>query len=554
MSHVPPPSPPVSLPPSPGPPDDADGEVAVAILGDMLTDLVWTAAPDGRLLSCNQSWTRYTGLGFDTSTDSGWLQAVHPDDRASALMAWRRAVDSGDDFEDVHRLRRGRDGAFLWHVGRARPWRDGAGHVRKWIATCVPLADGEPREPRPDAANGSENPARVEASDELAAIVAGLKADLAAARDAEALAARRREEFLALLGHELRNPLAPITTALQLMKLKSDEQSLHERNVIERQVTHLARLLDDLLDVSRITRGKVTLRKEPLDLATIVARAVESMGPLIESRGHRLSVEVPRGTLSTEGDEVRLCQVVQSLLSNAARYTKPNGDIWVRGWRQGAELKLSVRDNGAGIDPGLLPSVFDMFVQGDRGTQREEGGLGVGLTIARKLVELHGGSISGRSEGPGQGSEFIVTLPISKSLPVHADVKPGPRTPSPTAIVRGRKVLIVDDNIDLATTLREVFVRAGHEVRVAHDGAGGLAITKYFRPEVAILDLGLPEMDGYELARRLRQELAPDVPRLIAMTGYGQESDMRRSRDAGFAQHLVKPVDVSVLKQIVLDA
>jgi PAS domain S-box-containing protein len=361
----------------------------------------------------------------------------------------------------------------------------------------------------------------------------------AALREAD----RRKDEFLALLSHELRNPLAPILTAAELMKLRGDVATPLERGVILRQAHHLVRLVDDLLDVSRLARGKVTLARKSLELASVVAKAVEATATLLEQARHRLHLSVPSEGLPIEGDEVRLTQVVSNLLTNAARYTPPGGRVEVNAAREGDEVVLRVRDNGKGIEPALLPSLFDMFVQGPRGPDRAEGGLGLGLSLVRMLTELHGGAASVTSDGPGLGSEFTVRLPAStRVVDVPLAVRSGPLR------ARARqRVLVVDDNRDGAAMIGELLEAAGHEVRVANDASQALSLVDTFTPQVAILDVGLPVMDGYALGGELRVRLGGAAPFLIALTGYGQEQDRRRSQEAGFALHLVKPVDAETL-------
>jgi PAS domain S-box-containing protein len=372
--------------------------------------------------------------------------------------------------------------------------------------------------------------------------VTRLKEAEAALREAD----RRKDEFLALLSHELRNPLAPILSAAELMHLRGDVSTEREREVILRQAHHLVRLLDDLLDVSRVARGKVTLTKVPLELASVVAKAVEATGPLLEQRRHQLVLSVPSEGLAIEADEVRLTQVVNNLLTNAARYTPAGGHIEVTGVREAGEVVLRVRDNGVGIDPALLPGMFEMFVQGDRGPDRAQGGLGLGLALARTLTALHGGTINARSDGPGRGSEFTVRLPASRP-PALAPPAVG-RAPSSRVVDGHRKrVLVVDDNRDGAEMISALLTKAGHEVQVATDPSRALALAQAFRPEVAILDVGLPVMDGYTLGRELRARLGEAAPILIALTGYGQTQDKRRSDEAGFSLHLVKPVNAEMI-------
>jgi PAS domain S-box-containing protein len=360
---------------------------------------------------------------------------------------------------------------------------------------------------------------------------------------------RRKDEFLALLSHELRNPLAPILSAAQLMQFRGDVAAPEEREVIVRQAQHLVRLVDDLLDVSRVARGKVTLIKKPIELATVVGKAVEGAIVLVKQRKHQLHLAVPSTGLSVEADEVRLTQVVANLLTNAARYTEPGGRIEVTAAREGEEVVLRVRDDGNGIDPALLPHVFEMFVQGARGSDRADGGLGLGLALVQTLTQLHGGQASAHSDGVGRGSEFTVRLPAS--LRPGQSVTP-PRTTMPRlGAARGHRVLVVDDNRDGAQMISGLLREAGYEVRTALDGTQALSLADDFRPRVAILDVGLPAMDGYTLGRELRARMGTAAPILIALTGYGQEQDQRRSAEAGFTLHLVKPVDGLRLNHLV---
>jgi PAS domain S-box-containing protein len=375
--------------------------------------------------------------------------------------------------------------------------------------------------------------------------VTRLKEVEAAMREAD----RRKDEFLALLSHELRNPLAPILTAAQLMQLRGDVATPREREVIVRQVQHLARLVDDLLDVSRVARGKIKLAKQPLELAIVVAQAVEATASLFEQRRHRLELAVPAAGLLVDADEVRLVQVVSNLLTNAARYTHPGGRVEVTAGREGREVVLRVRDDGAGIDGELLPHVFEMFVQDARGLDRGQGGLGLGLSLVKTLTELHGGTVEASSEGPGRGSEFTVRLPAAAS-PTEA-ARDGAGDEHPAAAARGQRVLVVDDNRDGGEMIRDLLAHAGYEVQLASSASQALAVAQGFRPEVAILDIGLPTMDGYTLARELRALMSDAPPVLVALTGYGQEQDRRRSTDAGFTLHLVKPVDPEKLTHVV---
>ncbi|WP_437279752.1 ATP-binding protein [Sorangium sp. So ce375] len=373
-----------------------------------------------------------------------------------------------------------------------------------------------------------------------------------ARRDAER-ANRAKDEFLAMLGHELRNPLAPIVTALHLMRLRAGGHAERERLVIERQIKHLTTLVDDLLDVSRITRGKVELKKQRIEIAEVVAKAVELASPLLEQRRHRLTVAVPSSGLAVDGDVTRLAQVISNLLTNAAKYTESGGEIAVRAERAGGEVVLSVRDNGIGIAPEMLASVFERFVQERQALDRAQGGLGLGLAIVHNLIAMHGGRVSAHSEGRGRGSEFTIRLPaVASARPSEAAParwRAGTQgTPAPAG---RRRILLVDDNLDAVELLAESLGAMGHATRVASDGPSALRIAEEFAPDVALLDIGLPVMDGYELARRLREQPAGGRVRLIAITGYGQEADFRRSKGAGFETHLVKPIQIDRLTSLI---
>jgi signal transduction histidine kinase/CheY-like chemotaxis protein len=371
-----------------------------------------------------------------------------------------------------------------------------------------------------------------------------------ARRDAEE-ANRAKDEFFAILGHELRNPLAPISTALQLMRLRGDASLAKERTIIERQVGHITRLLDDLLDASRITRGKVELKREPLEISQVIAKAIEMSSPLLEQRRHHLDVDVPVRGLTVEGDSARLAQVVSNLLINAAKYTEPGGHVTIRARRASSGVLLEVSDDGIGIAPSMLERIFAPFAQERQALDRAQGGLGLGLTIVANLVKLHGGTVSAHSAGRGKGSTFTIELPLAHSSTSDArDTAGASSSTRPPAALR---VLVVDDNEDAAEMLSEALGALGYSTRVAHDAPEALRVAATFAPDVALLDIGLPVMDGYELAARLRSSPGGDRMRLVAVTGYGQESDRRRTREAGFDAHVVKPVEITQLMELVAD-
>ncbi len=379
------------------------------------------------------------------------------------------------------------------------------------------------------------------------AVIAHEVTALAIAQQQAESANRAKDEFLAMLGHELRNPLAPISTALQLMRLKSNVGAERERAVIERQVKHLVALVDDLLDVSRITRGKVELRLAPVALAEALARSIEVASPLFEEQRHQLDVDVPRD-LFVMADASRLAQIITNLLTNAAKYTPPGGRIVVRGRAEEDRAVLSIVDTGIGIDPSMLETIFEPFIQTRQSIERSQGGLGLGLAIVANLVKLHGGTVHARSEGRGRGSELVVSLPrlaMPASATEQASAEPETQ---PHAKAR---VLVVDDNVDAADMLRDLLVSIGYDVELAHDGLSAIDVAEKFRPDVGILDIGLPVMDGFELAQSLRAKPHLSATKLVALTGYGQREDRAKTAEAGFAAHFVKPVDFDKLRALI---
>ena len=377
----------------------------------------------------------------------------------------------------------------------------------------------------------------------------GLEAALRGKIDELAEVDRRKDEFLAMLGHELRNPLAPVTTALQIMRIHESEPSrvARSREIVERQIEHMTRLIDDLLDVSRITRGKIELREQPLLLSSVVERAIESARPLIDERGHRIALDLPAEPVTFLADPARLSQVFANLLNNAAKYTDVGGRIWVRARVEGKDLVVAVKDDGPGLTKELRSYVFDLFMQGPQSRTRARGGLGIGLTLVRRLVELHGGTVDALSEGPGKGTEFVVRLPLR--LPPVANGAPS--TTAPATAGPRRRILVVDDNVDAAEALGELLRDFGHEVATAHDGPQALDNARLHRPEIVLLDIGMPEMDGYQVAKRIRGELGLADTLLVALTGYGEDRHRRLTREAGFDHHVTKPVDASKLEELL---
>jgi two-component system CheB/CheR fusion protein len=377
------------------------------------------------------------------------------------------------------------------------------------------------------------------------------EAELRKAEESLKEADRRKDEFLAMLAHELRNPLAPIGSAVQVFRLLGPAQPELQwaREVIERQLQHITRLVDDLLDVSRITRGKIKLQKETVEVASVVARAVEAARPFIDSRKHELTITQPAEPIHLEADATRLAQIVANLLHNAAKYSEEGERIWLTVDRRPDEAVIKVRDTGMGIPADMLPRVFDLFSQADHSLDRSQGGLGIGLTLVRSLAEMHGGGVQAFSDGPGRGSEFVLRLPAS-AAPCQRK-SPSDPAGQGAATVMPRRILVVDDHVDAAEMLAKLLQLEGHDVRTVHDGTAALEAAQKYQPEVILLDIGLPGMNGYEVARQLRQQPAMANVLLVAVTGYGQEDDRRRSKMAGFDYHLVKPLTPNSLEHLL---
>jgi two-component system CheB/CheR fusion protein len=364
---------------------------------------------------------------------------------------------------------------------------------------------------------------------------------------------RRKDEFLAMLAHELRNPLAPIRNALQIMKQPNADCSVVERvrEMMERQVHHMTRMVDDLLDVSRITRGKIELRKEVIDLVSVVRRTMEATRPLIEDRHQVLTVSLPTQPLCLKADLTRLEQILANLLNNASKYTDQGGHIWLSAKHEGNDIVLRVKDTGMGVPADMLSRIFEPFVQSDRVLHHSQGGLGIGLTLVRSLVEMHGGTVSAHSDGPGKGTELVVHLPILSEKSNSEPIGTADQESQPPGATRKRRIVVVDDNVDAAESLALLLRLEGHDVRVAHDGPAALAAVDAHRPDIVLLDIGMPVMNGYEVAQRLRQQPGLEQLVLVAMTGWGQEEDRRRTKEAGFDHHLVKPAEPDVLNELL---
>jgi PAS domain S-box-containing protein len=489
-------------------------------LADAMPQIVWTARPDGLVDYCNERGYEFTGRPEGENRDEGWKPVLHPDDARRSGDRWNESVKTGEPFQIEYRFWDRSRGEYRWFLGRALAVRDESGRVVKWYGSATDIDDQKRAEE--------------------------------ALREAD----RRKDEFIAMLAHELRNPLAPILNALQVMKLAGEDARTAEplREMMERQAHHMTRLVEDLLDVSRINSGKIELRKKSVDLVTLIRQVAEASRPFIEKRRHTLALSLPNGPMLLEADPTRLEQVLDNLLTNAAKYTDPGGSIGLTVVREGDAAVIRLRDTGIGIEPEMLPKIFDLFVQAEQRPDRAQGGLGIGLSLVRSLVEMHGGSVMVHSEGLGKGSEFVVRLPVSKPAVATAngditDPKAGPSASSPR-----RHILVVDDNRDAANSLaRLLTILCRQEVRVAYDGPSALEAAASFRPEVVLLDIGLPGMDGYEVARKLRARPELDGTLLVALTGWGQDEDRQRSKEAGFDRHLVKPVDPDALMRLLAE-
>jgi signal transduction histidine kinase len=465
----------------------------------------------------------------DTEDPSrSWLDKyIHPDDQARVMAAVREAVRTKSVLQLEHRIQR-LDGSLGWTFSRAVPLLDGKGNIVEWFGAAMDIT------------------ARKEADEELrqreralGEAHEALKARTEELREAD----RRKNEFLALLGHELRNPLAPIATASEALSATplSDPRAQAAIEVVKRQAAQLSRLVDDLLDVGRITQGRIHLRREPLALTTVIAQAVETVSPLMQAKGHELTVVSSGAPLYVNGDLTRLVQCVGNVLANAAKYTDRGGKIRVRTRGEESHAVIEVTDNGSGITPELLPRVFDLFMQSDRTLDRAQGGLGIGLSIVRRLMEMHSGQVTARSPGLGRGATFEMRLPRIK--------RPQERREAPVIKASPLRILLVDDNADAAETLALLLSCGGHVTRVALSSEAALECAESFEPQVALLDIGLPRMNGYELAQQFRRVPKLKTVRLIALTGYGQAEDRERALGAGFDDHLVKPVDLSALER-----
>jgi PAS domain S-box-containing protein len=483
-------------------------------LANNIDQFAWTLNENAQATWYNDRWYEYTGTTLEEMKAGAAKRIRHPLHVDRVTERFQQCVAKGEAWEDTFPLR-GKDGQYRWFLSRAVPIRDQNGRIIRWFGTNTDVTE--------------------------------LRELEEALREAD----HRKDEFLATLAHELRNPLAPIRNAVQILRLKGPPslELQWAREVIDRQVQQMTRLIDDLMDVSRITRNKIELRKELVELGAILQSAVEICRPVIDASGHTIAVSLPQQPVYLNADATRMAQVFSNLLNNASKYSEKAGPIEILVDREGDKVAVRVRDHGIGIPREMLASIFDLFTQVDRSLERAHGGLGIGLTLVKRLVEMHGGSVTAESGGAGQGSMFIVRLPVATALPAPRD---GLVTNDrPLDAPQAHRILIVDDNEDAATSLSVMLTILGYDTRTAADGLAGLDAAAQFRPEAILLDIGIPKLNGYDVARRLREESWGKKIVLIAVTGWGQAEDIQRTIEAGFDHHLVKPVDPTELTKLL---
>jgi PAS domain S-box-containing protein len=490
-----------------------DSERMYRAIGESIDYGVWICDAQGRNTYTSESFLRMVGQTQQQCSNFGWGDILHPDDAGRTIAAWQECVRTGEFWDIEHRFR-GVDGK--WHpiLARGVPVKNDHGEILAWAGINLNISRLK------------------QVEDEL--------------READ----RRKDEFLAILAHELRNPLAPIRTGLQILRLAENNPAAAEqaRTLMERQLQQMVRLIDELLDLSRISRGKIELRKERVDLAAILQSAIETSRPLIETAHHVLTVNLPSEPVFVEADLTRLAQVFANLLNNAAKYTDKGGHIQLSATRSETEVIVSIKDNGLGIPVEMLSQVFEMFTQVDRSLEKARGGLGIGLSVAKRLVEMHAGKIEAISNGHGAGSEFIVRLPLFVS---YNQKSPDLEKKEHITMANQHRILVADDNEDSATAMAVMLKLLGNEVRTANDGLEALQVAEEFRPELILLDIGMPGKNGYDVCRHIRQQPWGSQVIISALTGWGQDEDKRRSQEAGFDHHLVKPVDPNDLEKLL---
>ena len=499
----------------------SERERQMVFVMDSMPQKVFSATAEGVADYASTQWSEYTGLHPRQITAGAWVQAIHPDDRREGARRWSNAMRSGETFVYEHRIRR-YDGEYRWHISRAVPQRDANGKIVLWVGSSTDVHE--------------------------------LKMAQEALREADVL----KDEFMATLAHELRNPLAPLVSSAEILAHSSDPAASEQaRSTIRRQIGHMVRLVDDLLDVSRVTRNAIQIRKENTTLAAIIAAAVETVRDAAECSEQVITLTIPDEPIHLSADPVRLTQVFANLLNNACKYTPKGGSISVTARAVEGWVVVRVRDTGIGISRDKLSKIFGAFARVNRSVGDEQPhGLGIGLALARRVVDLHGGTVVAESEGEGRGSEFVVRLPVAtrssreiKKDRLHSESRPRPlKTPK-----RPQRVLVVDDNVDAAEALETLLSLGGIETRVAHDGMEALYAAAEFRPDAMIVDIGMPKLDGHGVAQRLRAAPWAAGMRLIALSGWAQEADRQKSRESGFDVHLAKPVTFTALMDALGD-
>jgi PAS domain S-box-containing protein len=501
-----------------------ESEQRFRAMADHMPQLAWISGSDGRVIWYNRRWHAFVGSASDGSPASDWRQYVHPDHLANVLDSFKRATAAGDAWEEMVPLR-GADGAYRWFLSRAEPFSGASGAVTRWFGTHTDISEQRATEHalRDSESRLIENEAKLREAD------------------------RQKDTFIATLAHELRNPLAPILTSAEIIGMHAEPGShvARAQQAIQRQASHMSRLIDDLLDVSRIKHGLLTLDRRPVQLGDVIAAAIEAARPGLDAAGHSLELDLAAQAMTVDADLMRLAQALLNVLNNAVKFSPPGSVINVTSRREDEIALIAVRDRGVGIAADMLERVFDIFVQEGRSGIGGRSGLGIGLALSRSLVEMHGGSIEVDSAGQGAGSTFTLRLPLT------ADAGHGSSPGRDSAPARSRTILVVDDNVDAAETLATMLSLGGHTTHVAHDGAGALELHARYRPEVTVLDIGLPDMTGYDVARRLRADHGDGCGVLIALTGWGQESDKQRSQSFGFRHHLTKPAHPDQIAEVL---
>lgn len=506
-----------------------ESEARFRNMADHAPVMMWVTEPDGRCSYLNRRWYEFTGQDPQEPVGAGWLAATHPDDSARADAQFRGANVARAPYQSEYRMRRA-DGSYCWVIDAAAPRFADNGDFLGYVGSVIDITD------------------RREAEVLLRELNTQLGRRLAEAGDND----RRKNEFLATLAHELRNPLAPLRNGVELMKMVGLQQPERAPAIIammERQLAHMVRLVDDLMDASRVSRGLVELKRQRVTLASVVDAALEACRPAAELAGHRLAVRLPDEPVWIDGDPTRLAQVFSNVLNNAIKYTPPGGRIALRATAEGGTVEVEVKDNGIGIPPEMASRVFDLFVQGPQAASAGQGGLGIGLSLVRKLVELHGGLVTLASTGAGEGTAVRVTLPVAAAEAAQADGAPE----GPAAASASRRVLVVDDNVDAADSLGLLLAGSGHEIRVVHSGQAAIAAAQAFRPDLVFLDIGLPDLTGYEVAAAMRKADGNGM-RIVALTGWGNEEARERSAASGFDLHLTKPVQIDMLHRLLSEA